>query len=138
MHIGVGEAKFYGYRLTARGIEPAEANLDPIRKLVPPENRKEVRSLLGLFVQFRQFYARYDRIVKPIQKLLKKNATFEWGAEQQKALEALQVGILQPGVYLAVTDPNEPLILDRRQRRRVGRHPPADNQGAKAHYRHVV
>jgi len=29
-----------------------------------------VRSLLGLFVQFRRFYDRYDRLAAPIQKLL--------------------------------------------------------------------
>lgn len=48
--VGVTEAKFYGYRLTSKGMHPAEVNLDPIRKLVAPTNRKELRSLLGLFV----------------------------------------------------------------------------------------
>ena len=80
VEVGVTEAKFYGYKLTKQGMHPAEANLDPIRKLTQPSNRKEVRSsLLGLFVQFRQFFKRYDRIVKPIQKLFKKDTKFEWG-----------------------------------------------------------
>ena len=61
MHIGADKAKFYGYMVSKRGLEPAVANLDPIKKLVAPKNRSEVRSLLGLFVQFWRFYERYDR-----------------------------------------------------------------------------
>ena len=113
--VGVEHAKFYGYELSKRGMHPAEANLDPIRKLVAPTNRKEVRvrrSLLGLFVQFRQFYERYDRIVKPIQKLLRKNEAFAWGKEQEQALKQLKAGILKPNVYLAVPRKDVPLILE--------------------------
>ena len=70
VQVGVSTVKFYGYKLSEKGMHPAESNLDPIKKLVAPTNRKEVRSLLGLFVQFRQFFDRFDRIIKPIQSLL--------------------------------------------------------------------
>ena len=110
--VGVTEAKFYGYKLTSKGMHPAEANLDPIKKLVAPTNRKEVRSLLGLFVQFRQFFPRYDRIVKPIQKLLRKAEKFQWGKEQNEALQKLKAGITKPGVYLSAVRKDLPLVLE--------------------------
>ena len=110
--VGVREVKFYGYKLSKKGLHPAEGNLDPIKKLTAPTNRSEVRSLLGLFVQFRQFFERYDRIVKPIQKLLHKNVAFEWGPEQEQALATLKAHITKPGVYLAVPHKDLPLILE--------------------------
>ena len=109
--VGVREAKFYGFKLTHKGMHPAEANLDPIKKLVAPTNRKEVRCLLGLFVQFRPFFKRYDRIVLPIQKLLKKEAKFVWGREQEQALAKLKAGITAD-VYLATPRKDLPLILE--------------------------
>ena len=105
--VGMHRVKFYGFDLSHVGMHPSEANLNPIRKLVAPTNRKEVRCLLGLFVQFRQFFKRYDRIVRPIQKLLKKDEKFHWGKEQDKALSALREGITKEGVYLARQPPQE-------------------------------
>ena len=42
VQVGVSKAKFYGYTISQQGLEPAEKNLDPIRKLVAPTNRSEV------------------------------------------------------------------------------------------------
>ena len=94
--VGVREVKFYDYKLTNKAMHPAESNLDPIKKLTTPTNQREVRSLLGLFVQFRQFFKRHDRVVKPIQKLLKKGTKFTWGEEQSKALEQLKKRVMEP------------------------------------------
>ena len=112
MHIGESQAKFYGYVISQKGLEPAESNLDPIRKLTSPTNRSEVRSLLGLFVQFRRFFPRYDRLAEPIQLLLRKDRKFEWGEEQQKSLDKMKKHISQPGIYLAAANKKEQLVLE--------------------------
>jgi len=112
MYVGVKSAKFYGYTVSSRGLEPAKGNLDPIKKLTAPTNRSEVRSLLGLFVQFRRFFERYDRLAAPIQQLLRKDCKFEWKQEQQEALEKMKERILQPDVYLAAPRKDLPLILE--------------------------
>ena len=112
VEVGMSRAKFYGYVVSSKGLEPAERNLDPIRKLTSPTNRSEVRSLLGLFVQFRRFFERYDRLASPIQKLLRKDRKFEWGKEQQQAMKAMQARILEPDIYLAAPRKDVQLILE--------------------------
>ena len=56
VNVGVSEVKFCGCKLTSKGMHPAEANLDPIRTLVTPTNRKEV--------------CRFTIIVRPISTVL--------------------------------------------------------------------
>ena len=112
VHIGASHAMFYGYKISKQGLEPAEKNLDPIRKLTAPTNRSEVRSLLGLFVQFRRFFERYDRLVAPIQQLLRKDKKFQWGKEQQNALDKMKAHITQKNIYLAAVDKTKKLILE--------------------------
>ena len=112
MMVGVDKAKFYGYVVSGKGLEPAEKNLDPIRKLTAPTNRTEVRSLLGLFVQFRRFFERYDRLVAPIQQLLRKDKKFQWGKQEQEALDKMKAHITKDNIYLAAVDKKSQLILE--------------------------
>ena len=49
--IGIRKCKFYGFILSKMGVEPAEKNLDPVKKMTAPKNRSEVRSVLGVFNQ---------------------------------------------------------------------------------------
>ena len=37
MYVGASSAKFYGYKVSHRGLEPAKGNLDPIKKLTAPK-----------------------------------------------------------------------------------------------------
>ena len=97
--VEVEHAKFYDYNLSEQDMYTADANLDPILKLVTPSN------------QLCQFYERYHRIVKPVQKLLKKNKTFVWWKEQEQDLDQLRAVILKPDVYLVVPRKDVPLIL---------------------------
>ena len=50
-HIGYETAEFYGHEVDKNGHRQLEKNLDPIAKCAPPENTKELRSVLGMFVQ---------------------------------------------------------------------------------------
>ena len=65
VQVGIRQAKFYGYVVSEKGLQPAEKNLDPIRKFTAPTNRSEVRSLLGLFVQFRRFFMHINTYPRP-------------------------------------------------------------------------
>jgi hypothetical protein len=94
VYIGVRECVFYGYTLSRKGMSPAEKNLDPIQKMVAPINVSGVRSVLGMFNQFRSFFARYARLVLPITNLTKKTVDFVWSPECEAAMQTVRAKIL--------------------------------------------
>ena len=93
-------------------MEPSEKNLDPVEKMTIPKNRSEVRSVLGIFNQFRHFFVRYDRLVLHIQKLLRKNEPFVWSKEAQAGYDHIREKLLSGTLYLASPDNTLPLILE--------------------------
>jgi transposase InsO family protein len=112
IRIGIRKCKFYGFILSKKGMEPSEKNLDPVKKMTTPKNSSEVRSILGVFNQFRHFFKRYDRLVLPLQKLLRKNEPFVWSKEASYGLEVVRAALLSGELYLAAPDPSLPLILE--------------------------
>ena len=112
IRIGIRKCKFYGFNLSEKGMEPSEKNLDPVEKMTIPKNRSEVRSVLGVFNQFRHFFVRYDRLVLHIQKLLRKNEPFVWSKEAQKGYDHIRNKLLSGSLYLAAPDNKVPLTLE--------------------------
>jgi hypothetical protein len=56
-----------------------------INDLNPPTSKKGVQSFFGKINFVQIFVPNYATIVKPINKLLKKDQKFEWTSEIQKA-----------------------------------------------------
>ena len=112
IRIGIRKCKFYGFILSKKGMEPSEKNLDPVKKMTIPKNSSEVRSVLGVFNQFRHFFGRYDRLVLPMQKLLRKNEPFIWSKEANEGFEHVKKALLSGKLYLAAPDSSVPLILE--------------------------
>ena len=110
--IGQSTGKFYGFNLSRKGMSPTAANLDPVVKMTAPTTQSEVRSILGIFVQFRHFFERYDRLVKPMQRLLKKDVQFTWTDECQAAMNTIRERLLSGKLYLAKPDPHKTLYLE--------------------------
>lgn len=80
--------------------------LDRIRalnELKPPTNHKGVQSLFGKINFVQRFILDYALIVKPINKLLKKNKDFEWTPESQRAFANIKSAIVSS---LVLESPN--------------------------------
>jgi len=112
IRVGIKKCKFYGFTLSEKGMEPSEKNLDPVEKMTIPKNRSEVRSVMGVFNQFRHFFERFDRLVCPIQRLLRKNEPFIWSKEANQGFEHIKKTLLSGELYLAAQDLTTPLILE--------------------------
>ena len=93
-------------------MELSERNLDPVEKKTAPKNRSEVRSVLGVFNQFRHFFNRYDRLVIHMTRLLRKNVPFEWTNEHEKSFQYIRNQLLTGKLYLAAQDRDRPLIQE--------------------------
>ena len=67
-----------GHLFSKRGIEVDRAKIEVITKLPPPKCVKDIRSFLGHASFYRRFIKDFSKILKPLCKLLAKDASFEF------------------------------------------------------------
>ena len=100
-----------GHNVSKLGLLPSKAKVAAVRNLKPPTNVSELRSVLGFLGYYRCYIPNYSKIAAPLNGLLKKNLTWEWGGEQQTAFDMLKKELCTQGKVLRHQDPNRPLIL---------------------------
>ena len=86
---GAKECMFFGYILDKDGKRAAGHNLCPIRKMVAPENKSELRRVLGLCIQHKDAVPGYKRIAKPMFRLTG-NVPWVWTKECNDAFESIR------------------------------------------------
>lgn len=82
--------QFLGFIIENGTMKPSEEKTKAIAKFPMPKTIKDVQSFLGLTGFFRKFIAEYDTIARPMTQLLKKDAKFIFGNEQQIAFKTLK------------------------------------------------
>ena len=92
----VNQGIMLGHIISDRGIEVDKAKIELISKLPSPTNVKTMRQFLGHAGFYRRFIKDFSKNVKPIYKLLEKDAKFSWDDECQRSFEELKA-------YLATT-----------------------------------
>ena len=92
-HFGEKEIKYLGWVVSYKCRKSDPDKVRGIKELQPPKTKEDVRSVLGLVGFYCEFIWNMSEVTVPIQKLMKKNVLFEWGAEQQKAFESLKNSI---------------------------------------------
>lgn len=71
-------------------IKASLAKTKCVTNYIQPKKTKEIQRFLGLTGYFRRLIANYPSIALPLSKLLRKDATFEFGIEQHEAFERLK------------------------------------------------
>ncbi|GIY01559.1 hypothetical protein CDAR_456991 [Caerostris darwini] len=84
------EITYLGHTVREGQVLPDGKNLDSIRKSLPPTNRKQVRSFLGLTGFYRKFIPNYSKIALPLTHLTRENTQFCWGENEQESFESLK------------------------------------------------
>ena len=79
-----------GHIISNKGIEVDKEKIELISKLPSPTNVKIVRQFLGHAGFYRRFIKDFSKIVKPLYKLLEKDAKFIWDEDCQKSFEELK------------------------------------------------
>jgi len=97
---GAKECMFFGYILDKNGKRAARHNLCPIKKMVAPQNKSELRRVLGLCVQHKDAVQDYKRIAKPLFRLTG-NVPWDWTKECNDAFELLRQRLLENEVLAA-------------------------------------
>jgi hypothetical protein len=90
----VDKVDVLGHTVTHRSVAIQDEKLAAIRDLLPPRDRKELQSLIGVLSWSRRFVEDYATVVEPLTRLLRKGQPSSWpecwGEEQERAFRTLQ------------------------------------------------
>jgi len=79
---GADHISFSGHLVSKEGIRPDPDKLKAMTALPEPKDASGVRRVLGAFGYYRKFIWNFSALAEPLIKLTRKNAPFQWGAEQ--------------------------------------------------------
>ena len=63
-----------------------------------PKNVGDIRSFHGLANFYRRFVPNFSTIASPLNELVKKDISFEWGERQQKAFDDIKARLTQASI----------------------------------------
>lgn len=89
-HFGRKELTYLGHVVTSDGIATDPEKVRAIREFATPTTVKTLRSFLGLASWYRRFIDKFATVTAPLRHLLKKNARWSWGMEQETAFNDLK------------------------------------------------
>lgn len=89
--IGSQTVTFLGHKIGQSKVEPMDKTLDKILGSRRPQNKKQVRSFLGLTGYYRQFIPSYAEIAKPLTDLTRKSSksVIEWTEDLRFATKVI-------------------------------------------------
>uniref|UniRef100_A0A914HTB4 RNA-directed DNA polymerase n=2 Tax=Globodera rostochiensis TaxID=31243 RepID=A0A914HTB4_GLORO len=102
--------KFLGHVISAEGIRPDPARSAAIRLMPAPSDIQTLRAFLGAINYYSRFVKQMREIRAPLDALLKKDAKWDWGSEQQQAFEKAKQ-ILQSDLIITQYDPHKPIVV---------------------------
>jgi hypothetical protein len=91
VHEGEGDQNFVGSLTeTEEGVRPDPGKVEVIENFPKPDSTKKLKGFLGMTGYYRKFIANYSKIAAPLYLLLKKDAQFLWGDDQEHAFQKLK------------------------------------------------
>jgi hypothetical protein len=95
---GVSADQFLGFMVHERGIEISQKTITAINKVVAPETKVKLESLIGKINFIWRFIANLSGKIQLFTSLLKLKADqkFVWGEAQQKALDEIKQYLTSP------------------------------------------
>src|SRR5271170_3262103 len=84
------ELTFLGHTISAEGILPDPTKVDKVKNFAVPTNLTELRGFIGLASYYRRFIQDFSTIVEPMNHLLRKNTSYIWNEDCQKAFNTLK------------------------------------------------
>ena len=104
------EISYLGFRVDKDGIHPSEDKIAAIRNAPAPKDIKGLQAYLGLLNFYRKFIPNASSLLEPLNLLLRKETSWVWGVEQQKAFQKSKQ-ILTSDSVLVHFDAKHPIIV---------------------------
>ncbi|KAG5892221.1 hypothetical protein JTB14_034770 [Gonioctena quinquepunctata] len=102
--------KYLGHLITPHGIKPDPNKVRAILEREPPTDVKQVMSFIQTCSWFRRFIENFANVSRPLTSLLKKNAKWIWGTDQQISFDRLKE-LLTSTPILRQADVRLPYVL---------------------------
>src|SRR6202023_3420170 len=99
----VREVEMLGMIIDPEGVKMDPAKLEAISQWPVPTKVKEVQSFLGFANYYRRFVKDFSKIATPLHKLTKKDCSWSWNNDCQKAFDILKQRFMDKPI-LAMVD----------------------------------
>nr|GFA70778.1 reverse transcriptase domain-containing protein [Tanacetum cinerariifolium] len=100
-HFMVKEGIVLDHKISKQGIEVDKAKVDVITKLPHPTTIKGIRSFLGHAGFYRRFIKDFSKIVRPMIRLLEKDAPFIFSSECVNAFRTLKTKLSEAPILIS-------------------------------------
>ncbi len=104
------EAEFLGHKVDTSGLHPLPHKVRVIQKAPAPTNVTELRAYLGLLNYHDRFLPNLSMLLSPLHELLRRETTWKWEAEEERAFEESKQ-LMQSFGVLVHYDSQKDLIL---------------------------
>ncbi|XP_055604705.1 uncharacterized protein K02A2.6-like [Uranotaenia lowii] len=109
-HFSLPQIKFLGHIIDKEGLRPVPAKTRAISEMPAPTNVSQLRSYLGAINYYGRFVGQIKELRAPLDRLLKKDASWEWTPECQSSFDRFK-SILQSDLLLTHFDPRKEIIV---------------------------
>ena len=106
------EVVFLGHQVSEAGITCDPQKTKIIKHWPRPSDKTEIKQFLGLVNYYRKMVPEFSEIAIPLSRLTKKRAQFEWGQEQEAALEKLKQCLTEPPILSFPLETGGSFVLD--------------------------
>lgn len=110
VHLGSTSVTFLGHHISREGMEITHERRQALLDLPQPRDVATLRAWIGAMGFVRAHLKNFQRAIAPLTALLKKNAQWRWGAEQQAAYDEVKES-LRTSPILAFLDYNAPIYM---------------------------
>lgn len=101
---------YLGHRIDATGLHPLPDKVQAIKDAPTPTSVQELKAYLGILTYYGKFLPNLSSTLHPLYTLLKKDISWSWGKDQEKAF-ATSKQLLTSKKFLAHFDSSQKLML---------------------------
>src|ERR1700689_3361917 len=92
-YIAYQSLQLLGQKVSRLGMSTVQEKVEAIDALSTPKNAKELHSFLGIMGYYANYIPYYAWIVTPLFKLIRKDAKWKWGEDEQNAFETSKAAL---------------------------------------------
>lgn len=92
------EVTFLGHKCTPNGLFPDDKKKVVIENYPIPQDKNSTRRFVAFANYYRRFISNFSVIAQPLNRLTRKNTSFEWTDECQRAFDILRKKLMNPPI----------------------------------------
>ena len=85
----------FGFLVSKDGMMIDPEITQDIANISPPSSKKAMQSFLGKINFVRRFVPSFSEMVRPLQNMIKKDAIFKWGSQENQAFNTIKQAITE-------------------------------------------